>query len=264
MGILNVTPDSFSDGQKYLAADAAIYHGLAMSRAGADLVDVGGESTRPGATRVPASEELRRVLPVVKALAQSGVAVSIDTMRARVAAAAVEAGATVVNDVSGGLADPDMARTVAGTEATYIAMHWRTHSQHMQQHASYEDVVEEVCEALARRADALINGGIDPGRLVLDPGLGFAKGAAHDWSLLRGLNRIIDLGRPVLVGASRKSFLGHAAGSGGVVPAPADRDHLTAAVTALAAAAGVACVRVHNVRSSRDAITVATAWRGRT
>lgn len=262
MGILNVTPDSFSDGQRYLAVEKAVNHGLAMSRAGADLVDVGGESTRPGAARVPVSEELRRVLPVVRGLAQSGVRVSIDTMRARVASAAVEAGATVVNDVSGGLADRDMARTVAATGATYVAMHWRAHSAHMQQHASYDDVVEEVREALVRRLDALVGSGIDPGQLVLDPGLGFAKETEHDWSLLRGLDRIIDLGRPVLIGASRKSFLGQAADSGGVVPAPADRDHLTAAVTALAASAGVACVRVHDVGSSRDAITVATAWRG--
>jgi dihydropteroate synthase len=265
MGILNVTPDSFSDGQRYLAVSRAVDHGIAMSRAGADIVDVGGESTRPGATRVPASEELRRVLPVVRTLAQSGVRVSIDTMRARVASAAVAAGATVVNDVSGGLADRAMARAVAATEATYIAMHWRAHSVHMQKRAFYNNVVEDVREALLRRADALVGVGIDPGRLVLDPGLGFAKDAEHNWSLLRGLDRIINLGQPVLIGASRKSFLGQAAAmTGRASPAPADRDHLTAAVTALAAAAGVACVRVHDVSSSRAAITIATAWKGRT
>jgi len=265
MGILNVTPDSFSDGQRYLALDKAVDHGLAMSRSGADLVDVGGESTRPGAARVAASEELRRVLPVVRALTESGVAVSIDTMRAHVASAAVEAGATVVNDVSGGLADPDMAHSVAETGAAYVAMHWRTHSVDMQQHTSYDDVVEDVREALARRMDALVSSGIDVRRLVLDPGLGFAKRAEHNWSLLRGLDRIVDLGQPVLIGASRKSFLTQAAAATRcALPAPADPDHLTAAVTALVAAAGVACVRVHDVSSSRDAITVATAWRSRT
>jgi len=262
MGILNVTPDSFSDGRRYLAVDKAIDHGLAMSRSGADLVDVGGESTRPGAIRVPAHEELRRVLPVVRALAASGVEVSIDTMRAQVAAAAIEAGATVVNDVSGGLADPDMARSVAETEATYVAMHWRAHSVHMQQHTSYDDVVEDVRDALTRRMEALVDSGIKPGRLVLDPGLGFAKDAEHNWSLLRGLDRILDLGQPVLIGASRKSFLGRAAASpSAALPLPAERDHLTAAVTAFAAAAGIACVRVHDVSASRDSITVAAAWK---
>ena len=263
MGVLNVTPDSFSDGQHYLAVEAAVEHGLAMSRAGADFVDVGGESTRPGAARVPASEELRRVLPVVRGLVQSGVQVSIDTMRAQVASAAIEAGATVVNDVSGGLADRDMARTIAGSGATYVAMHWRAHSIGMQRRTAYDDVLMEVRERLAGRLDALVNCGIDPDRIVLDPGLGFAKEAEHNWTLLRGLDRILDLGRPVLIGASRKSFLGQAASVDGIVPAPADRDRLTAGVTALAAAAGAACVRVHDVGSSRDAITVATAWRGR-
>jgi dihydropteroate synthase len=263
MGVLNVTPDSFSDGRRYLALDHAIEHGLVMSGSGADLVDVGGESTRPGADRVTEDEELRRVVPVVRALAASGVPVSIDTMRARVAAAAVEAGAVVVNDVSGGLADPDMARTVAETRATYVAMHWRAHSRHMRQHAAYVDVVEDVREELRRRLDALVAAGIDPARIVLDPGLGFAKEGDQDWSLLRRLDRILDLGRPVLVGASRKSFLGRAAAaSEGHLPAPADRDQLSAAVTALVAAAGASCVRVHDVRSSRDAVTVAAAWRG--
>lgn len=262
MGVLNVTPDSFSDGQRYLAADRAVEHGLGMSSAGADLIDVGGQSTRPGAHRVPEGEELRRVLPVVRALAESGVRVSVDTMRARVAYAAVEAGASVINDVSGGLADRDMARAAAGVGVPFVAMHWRGHSERMQKLANYDDVVADVCEELKRRSDALLDAGIDPSRLVLDPGLGFAKEAEHNWTLLRRLGEVLDLGYPVLIGASRKSFLGHAAAEAdGVLPAAADRDHLTAAVTALVAAAGAACVRVHDVRFSRDAVTVATAWR---
>lgn len=261
MGVLNVTPDSFSDGERYLALDHAVEHGLVMLESGADLVDVGGESTRPGADRVPESEELRRVVPVVEALAASGVPVSIDTTRSRVAAAAVEAGALVVNDVSGGLADADMARTIARLDVTYVAMHWRAHSRTMQQYATYGDVVEEVRGELLRRMDALVGAGIAPARVVLDPGLGFAKDDEHNWQLLRHLDRIIDLGQPVLVGASRKSFLGRAAAaSERRLPAPQDRDDLTTAVTALAAAAGAACVRVHDVRSSRDAVTVAAAW----
>jgi dihydropteroate synthase len=264
MGVLNVTPDSFSDGQRFLAVDDAVAHGVDLAAAGADLVDVGGESTRPGAARVSEAEELRRILPVVRALVSSGVRVSIDTMRARVAEAAVAAGATVVNDVSGGLADPDMARAVAALGVAYVAMHWRAHSQNMQEFATYGDVAEEVRAELVLRLRALVDAGIDPELIVLDPGLGFAKDAAHNWALLRGLGRIVDIGQPVLVGASRKAFLGRAAQeSSGVLPPAADRDHLTSAVTALAAAAGAACVRVHDVRSSRDAVTVAAAWQGR-
>ena len=263
MGVLNVTPDSFSDGRLFLAVDDAVEHGLALSRAGADLVDVGGESTRPGAHRVSGAEELRRVLPVVRALVASGVAVSIDTMRARVAVAAVAAGACLVNDVSGGLADPAMARVVADTGIGYVVMHWRAHSLGMQQRACYADVVEDVRHELLLRVDALTGAGVGLAQIILDPGIGFAKDADHNWALLRGLDRILDLGRPVLVGASRKAFLGRAAAeSSGVLPAAADRDQLSAAVTALAASAGASCVRVHDVRSSRDAVTVAAAWRG--
>jgi dihydropteroate synthase len=261
MGILNVTPDSFSDGARYQVLNSAVAHGLDMVRNGADLVDVGGESTRPGASRVSESEELRRVVPVVQALVASGVGVSVDTMRARVAAAAIGAGATVVNDVSGGLADIDMGRIVAESNVTYIAMHWRGHSDQMMERASYLNVVEDVRSELLGRVDALVAAGVDAGKIVLDPGLGFAKNADHCWALLRGLERILDLGHPVLVGASRKAFLGRAAEqSSGVAPTATDRDHLTAAVTTLAAAAGAACVRVHDVRSSRDAVTVAGAW----
>lgn len=256
MGILNVTPDSFSDGARYLAVDAAVEHGLALTAAGADLVDVGGESTRPGAPRVPVAEELRRVLPVVRGLVASGVRVSVDTTRARVAEAAVAVGASVVNDVSGGLADPRMASAVADLGVTYVAMHWRGPSAVMARHASYGDVVREVRAELAVRLDALVAAGVDPERVVLDPGLGFAKDAAQSWALLRGLDRILDLGRPVLVGASRKSFLVHAVPD---VGPPADRDRLTATVTALVAARGASYVRVHDVPSSRDALAVA-AW----
>lgn len=259
MGILNVTPDSFSDGRPGLTAEQAVLDGLALVAAGADLVDVGGESTRPGAARVPAEEELRRVLPVVRALASSGVRVSIDTTRALVAEAAVEAGASVVNDVSGGLADPAMARAVAACGVTYVAMHWRAPSDRMHHHAVYADVVAEVCVELRHRVDHLVAAGIDRDRIVVDPGLGFAKEAAHSWDLLSHLDRLHDLGLPVLVGASRKAFLG-AASSDGSTSSPRDRDHMTSAVTALAAAAGAACVRVHDVRSSRDAATVAAMW----
>jgi dihydropteroate synthase len=264
MGVLNVTPDSFSDGQRFLALDDAVAHGLELASAGADLVDVGGESTRPGAVRVRPAEELRRVLPVVRALAAAGVRVSIDTMRARVAEQAVAAGATVINDVSGGLADPAMARVIAETGVTCVLMHWRAHSRTMQRFARYTDVVEEVRAELVLRLEALVEAGVDPARIVLDPGLGFAKEAEHNWALLHRLDRILDIGRPVLVGASRKAFLGHAAEQAtGVRPAAAERDHLTTAVTALAAAAGASFVRVHDARAGRDAVTVAAAWRNR-
>ncbi len=264
MGILNVTPDSFSDGRQYLAPDDAVVHGLDLAAAGADLVDVGGESTRPGAVRVTEQEELRRVVPVIGALVASGVRVSIDTMRSRVAEAAVNAGATVVNDVSGGMADPAMAATVAGLDVAYVAMHWRAHSRTMQQFAAYSDVVEEVRAELVQRMDVLTAAGVDPGRIVLDPGLGFAKEAPHNWALLRGLDRILDIGQPVLIGASRKGFLGRLAHEAyGALPAPADRDGMTSAITALAASGGATCVRVHDVRSSRDAVTVAAAWQPR-
>ncbi|TQC37657.1 dihydropteroate synthase, partial [Rhodococcus sp. WS4] len=191
MGIVNVTPDSFSDGGLCAAADSAITRGLALAADGADIVDVGGESTRPQAHRVPVAEELRRVLPVVRALSEAGVLVSVDTMRAQVAAAAVEAGAAVVNDVSGGLADPDMAATVAEVDVPYIAMHWRGHSTTMADLAVYDDVVTEVVTELADRLDALISAGIREDRIVLDPGLGFAKTGAHNWALLAHLDRIL-------------------------------------------------------------------------
>jgi len=258
MGVLNTTPDSFSDGGAWLDAGAATQHGLAMAAAGADLVDVGGESTRPGAVRVDAEEEARRVLPVVRALAAEGVAVSVDTMRASTAAAALDAGAALVNDVSGGLADPAMAALVAERGAPYVAMHWRGHSDVMADRTDYGDVVADVRDALARRVEALLAAGVRPDRLVVDPGLGFAKTADQGWALLAHLGALAGLGLPLLVGASRKGMLGALLADAGGTPRPAaDRDAATTAVTALAAAAGVWCVRVHDVRPSADAVRVA-------
>lgn len=260
MGIVNVTPDSFSDGGRHPDAAGAVRHGLALVEQGADLLDVGGESTRPGAARVSAQEELRRVLPVVEALVAAGAIVSVDTMRASCVTAAVEAGAVMANDVSGGLADPQMLPTVAAAGVAYVAMHWRGHSSDMQSRATYTDVVAEVCAELAARSDAAVRAGIDPRRLVLDPGLGFAKEAEHSWGLLGALPALTGLGSPLLVGASRKGFLGQLLASSGGQARPAGaRDAATAAVTVLAAQAGVWAVRVHDVRASADAVRVVAA-----
>jgi dihydropteroate synthase len=261
MGILNVTPDSFSDGGRWLDRDHAVAHGIAMRDAGADLVDVGGESTRPGAGRVDPEVEKARVLPVVRELVAEGVGVSIDTSRAAVAEAAVEAGASVVNDVSGGQADPAMAATVASARVPWILMHWRGHSDRMNALASYADVVGEVRDELVARVDAAVLAGVEPSRLVLDPGLGFAKTAAHNWALLRRLDVLTALGFPVLVGASRKRFLGQLlADADGVERPLAGRDDATAAISALAAHSGAWGVRVHDVDSTMDAVAVAAAW----
>lgn len=262
MGVLNVTPDSFSDGGAYLATEAAVEHGLALRDEGADVVDVGGESTRPGAMRVDADEELRRVLPVVRELAAAGVVVSIDTMRASVAAAALEAGAAIVNDVSGGLADDDMPRLVAACSAPYVVMHWRGHSVDMASRAVYHDVVADVVGELRQRVEALVDAGVDEQRLVLDPGLGFAKDAGHNWSLLAHLDTVAGLGRPLLVGASRKGFLGRLLADAAGEPRPAEeRDVATAVLSALAAEHGVWGVRVHAVRPTVDALRVVSAIR---
>ncbi len=261
MGVLNVTPDSFSDGGRYLDAQQAIAHGIALAEAGADLVDVGGESTRPGATRVPPEQEIARVLPVVTALVDAGVVVSIDTMHAECAAVAVRAGATVVNDVSGGLADPTMHATVAALGVPYVAMHWRGHSAEMAELAHYDDVVAEVVGELSDRVAQARAAGVDSDRIVLDPGLGFAKDADHNWALLRHLDVLAAVGLPVLVGASRKRFLGSLLADDPAQPRPvAERDAATDAVSALAASHGVWAVRVHDVRGSRDAVRVAAAW----
>jgi len=262
MGILNVTPDSFSDGGRYLDRSHAVAHGIAMRDAGADLVDVGGESTRPGAQRVDAATERDRVLPVVRELVDAGVRVSVDTTRSEVAASCVEAGAAMVNDVSGGLADPRMAAVVAETRVPWVLMHWRGHSSTMQQLAGYEDVIGEVRQELVARVDHAVMAGVDPGRIVLDPGLGFAKTAAHNWALLRRLDVLVGLGFPVLVGASRKRFLGELlAAEDGTPRPPAGREIATAAISAIAANAGAWGVRVHDVESTMDAVAVSAACR---
>jgi dihydropteroate synthase len=263
MGILNVTPDSFSDGGLWLARDRAVAHGVAMHEEGADLVDVGGESTRPGAPRVDPEVELERVVPVVQELAAAGVRVSVDTTRAAVAEAAVAAGAVVVNDVSGGLADPVMGKAVAGLQVPWILMHWRGHSDRMNALAVYDDVVTDVRDELVARVDAAVAAGVEPERLVLDPGLGFAKTAEHNWALLRRLDALVGLGFPVLVGASRKRFLGTLlADEHGEQRPTSGRDLATAAVSALAAHSGAWGVRVHDVPGTLDAVRVAAAWAG--
>lgn len=258
MGVLNVTPDSFSDGGRWLDQRAAVGHGLAMREEGAALVDVGGESTRPGASRVDADVELGRVLPVVRALVAEGVAVSVDTMRAGVARACAEAGAVVVNDVSGGLADPDMLPTVAGLDVHYVAMHWRAHSDTMADAARYDDVVADVRAELVARVEAATAAGVDPARLVLDPGIGFAKTAEHNWQLLASLDQLTSLGHRVLVGVSRKRFLGALLADPATgEPRPTDgRDGAAVALTALVAAAGAWGVRTHEVRPHVDALAV--------
>jgi len=266
MGVVNVTPDSFSDGGAWFGTDAAIGRGLELAAQGADLVDVGGESTRPGAQRVSDAEELRRVIPVISALAAAGVRVSVDTMRTRVAEAALTAGACLVNDVSGGLADPQMPRLVAKSGVAYVVMHWRGHSHDMMQRAVYGDVVAEVRDELRRRVDTVVAEGVDPDRIILDPGLGFAKRPAHNWALLTRLDEIAALGGgrrfPVLVGASRKSFLGKLlAGPDGTPRSFTGSDAATVAVTALAAAAGAWGVRVHEVPDNVDAVRIGMAWR---
>lgn len=261
MGILNVTADSFSDGGLWLDPDAAVAHGLDLVAQGADLLDVGGESTRPGSDRVSAAAELARVLPVVEALADAGVVVSVDTTRAAVAEAALRAGAAWVNDVSGGLADPAMLSTVAAAGAGYVSMHWRGHSRDMQQRADYRDVVADVVAELAERRDEALAAGVAPDRLVLDPGLGFAKTGEHNWDILRRWDAFEALGQPLLLAASRKAFLGALLAEGGVPRPPVGRDDATAALTALFAGRAWA-VRTHAVRKHSDAIRVAQRLSG--
>ncbi|MFF4340290.1 dihydropteroate synthase [Kitasatospora sp. NPDC001540] len=262
MGVVNVTPDSFSDGGMWLDPAKAVAHGLDLVARGADLVDVGGESTRPGAVRVTEAEELRRVVPVVTELARAGAVVSVDTMRASVAAAAVAAGARVVNDVSGGLADPAMAEVVAGTGAPFVVMHWRGQSADMDSLAVYDDVVADVVRELTVRVEELLAAGVKEEQLILDPGLGFAKTGAHNWALLGRLDALTALGRPVLVAASRKRFLGTLLANpetGELRPAR-QRDDATAAVSVLSAKAGAWAVRVHDVSGTADAVRVVAAW----
>jgi len=256
VAILNVTPDSFSDGGQFAGIDDAVARGIELHSQGASLVDVGGESTRPGAERVPVGTEQQRVLPVIRELVAAGVPVSVDTMNAETAWAAARAGVSVINDVSGGLADPEMYRVVAESGLTYIAMHWRGHSTNMQSLATYDDVVTNVRTELKARLAEMIVCGVDLGKVVLDPGLGFAKTAQHNWQLLARLDELQTLGHPLLIGASRKKFLETFGAQ------PTDRDDATATISALAAQAGVWGVRVHDVAKTRAALDVAGAWIG--
>jgi dihydropteroate synthase len=259
MGVLNVTPDSFSDGGRYADLDAAVGHGVRLLADGAHLVDVGGESTRPGSDRVDADTEQARVLPVVRELAAAGVPVSIDTTRARVAEAALSAGAAVVNDVSGGLADPDMARVVRDAGCPWVLMHWRGHAREMGELARYTDVVADVRAELGQRIDEALRAGVAADRIVIDPGLGFAKTAAHNWELSTRLPELLDLGFPLLFASSRKAYLGRLlAGPDGAPRPTGGRDVATVATSLLAVAAGAWGVRVHDVRATADALAV---WR---
>ncbi len=263
MGIVNVTPDSFSDGGRYATATSAIDHGVRLWREGADIIDVGGESTRPGAVSISSADEQARVLPVIEGLVDAGVVVSIDTMHADTARAAVAAGALLVNDVSGGLADPDMFGTLAELNVPCVLMHWRTKAAGLTHDAHYRDVVAEVTAELAQRIDFAIAAGVPRTNIVLDPGLGFAKEAEHNWAVLRGLESFMQLGYPLMVGASRKRFLGTLLATPEGTPRLSDdRDDATTAITALCAMRGVWAVRVHEVAGSRDAVRVAAAWRG--
>lgn len=258
MGVVNVTPDSFSDGGQWFDPAAATRHGLAMLDEGADIIDVGGESTRPGATRPDIDEELRRVLPVVRELVAAGAVVSIDTMRASVAAQALDVGARLVNDVSGGRAEPAILDLVADRKVAYVCMHWRGHSEDMQSLASYDDVVADVARELAEQVVAARSAGIAPDQLVVDPGFGFAKTGEHNWQLLDRLAELAELGLPLLIGASRKAFLGSLLAGPDGNPRPAlERDDATTALTTVLALRGIWGVRVHSVRASRDAVTVA-------
>ncbi|HKD97273.1 MAG TPA: dihydropteroate synthase [Micromonosporaceae bacterium] len=259
VGVLNVTPDSFSDGGRYTRLDDAVAHGVLMRAQGAALVDIGGESTRPGAERIDAATERGRVLPVIRDLTAAGVPVSVDTTRASVASAALEAGAVVVNDVSGGLADADMAKVVAEADVPWVLMHWRGHSRVMAELAVYRDVVAEVRDELRARVDAAVDGGVRPDQLIVDPGLGFAKNAGHNWRLSAHLGTLVAMGYPVLFGASRKSYLGRLLAGPDGQPRPVDRrEAATLATSLLAAQAGVWGLRVHDVEATVDALAV---WR---
>jgi dihydropteroate synthase len=262
MGVVNVTDDSFSDGGRYLAADRAVEHGLALAADGAAIVDVGGESTRPGAVRVDQRVELARVIPVVKEIAAQGITVSIDTTRAEVARAALENGATIVNDVSGGRADPRMAGLLADARVPWVLMHWRpVGAARSHQVPTYRDIVADVRSELLASVDDAVSAGVDVTKLIIDPGLGFAKSAQHNWALLHALPELVGTGIPVLIGASRKQFLGTLlAGPDGQQRPPDGRETATAVVSALAGLHGAWGVRVHDVRASFDALKVVEAW----
>jgi dihydropteroate synthase len=261
MGVLNVTPDSFSDGGRYVVPSLALAHARRLVADGADLVDVGGESTRPGATRPSPQEELDRVMPVVSVLAQEGVVVSVDTMRASVAEETVAAGAALVNDVSGGRADDDMLPLVARLETPYVVMHWRAHSREMERHTAYGAVVDDVIRELREQLEAARLAGVRPERIAVDPGIGFSKTADQNWDVLGGMARLHELGHPLLIATSRKRFLGSllADGSGELRP-PELREDATTATSALAAVAGAWCIRTHLPRPTLDAVLVAHRW----
>ena len=257
MGILNVTPDSFADGGRYSTTDLALKRAEEMMSEGVEIIDVGGESTKPGADRITQAEEVARVIPVIKELAKKDTPISIDTTRASVAEQAIKLGISYVNDVSGGLADPEMYKLIAKhPKVQYIIMHWRAHSKTMQDHAIYKDVVKEVKEELEERIEDAIKAGVNPDQIIIDPGLGFAKLPEHNWELLRNIDRIALLGYPILIGASRKRFLGELTGSSN----PDDREAASIAVTAMVAKQGVWGVRTHSVRPHRDAIATVNSF----
>ena len=246
MGILNVTPDSFADGGRHNDFDAAVVRGLEMIAEGVDIIDIGGESTRPGADRVSEAEEIKRTIPVITELAKHGAKISIDTMRASTAEAAIKAGASIINDVSGGLADPNMLQIAARLQVPYIAMHWRGQSKDMNSKAIYGDVVSDVISELQERISAALDAGIQPGNLIIDPGLGFAKEAEHNWKIIESIDKFVELGYPVLIGASRKRFLGG--------ESPDEREQATIELTKRLATTGIWAVRVHSVKPHREVL----------
>jgi dihydropteroate synthase len=257
MGILNVTPDSFADGGRHFTIEDALKRAEVMIAEGVDIIDVGGESTKPGADRVTEEEETSRVIPVITELAKKDVPLSIDTTRAAVAEKAIRAGATYVNDVSGGLADPAMYALIAKSpKVQYIIMHWRTHSKNMQELATYKDVVKEVKEELEERINSAIEAGVDPEQIIIDPGIGFSKLSEHNWELLRNIDRLALLGYPILIGASRKRFLGELTGATN----PDDREAASISITAMVAKQNVWGVRTHSVKPHRDAIATVAAF----
>jgi dihydropteroate synthase len=247
MGILNVTPDSFADGGRHNDFDAAVARGLEMIAEGVDIIDIGGESTRPGADRVSEAEEIARTIPVIKELAKQGVKISIDTMRASTAEAAIKAGASIINDVSGGLADPLMLQTAARLHVPYIAMHWRGQSKDMNSKAIYGDVVSDVISELQERIDAALDAGISRDNLIIDPGLGFAKDADHNWAIIDAIDQFVAMGYPVLVGGSRKRFLGG--------ETPDEREQATIDLTKRLAPSGVWAIRVHSVNPHKEVLS---------
>lgn len=257
MGILNVTSDSFSDGGQFLDTDLALAHARALVRDGADIIDIGGESTRPGAQRVPVDVEQDRVLPIIRELAAEGVAVSVDTLNASTASLAVDAGARFINDVSGGLADDDMARVAAQSGVAFVAGHWRGTSATMNDLAHYDDVVADVARELSERVDALLASGIPRESIVLDPGLGFAKNSEHNWTLLAHLSQLTALGFPVLIGASRKRFVGELMPENATME---DRDLPSSVIAADSISAGAWGVRVHNAHATRLALAARAKW----